>query len=233
MIDSLREQLDERGYAITSPVISPERIAALIDELGLADVSTERRGGLRPRLSEHAALRELATRSAMCEAAAGVLGPECFPVRALFFEKTPGANWKVAWHQDLTIAVRERRDVPGFGPWTEKDGVMHVQPPAGVLERMVTVRLHLDVCHADNGPVRVIPGSHRHGRLSSSAIAAWREREPEVVCGVDLGGLLVMRPLLLHASSPCLAPQRRRVVHIEYADAPLAGGLQWFERAAP
>ncbi len=139
-----------------------------------------------------------------------VLGPECFAVRGILFDKTPTTNWKVVWHQDLSIAVRERRDVPGFGPWSEKAGVTHVQAPANLLARMLAVRVHLDACAADNGPVRVLPGSHREGRLSSNAIEHWKTTTEPVTCVVPRGGLLAFRPLLLHASSPALHPFHRR-----------------------
>jgi ectoine hydroxylase-related dioxygenase (phytanoyl-CoA dioxygenase family) len=95
---------------------------------------------------------------------------------------------------------------------------------------MVAVRRHLDDCGAENGPVRVLPGSHRVGRLGSEEIAAWRERTPPVECLVPRGGLLVMRSLLLHASSPATAPVHRRVLHLESAAETLPGGLEWHER---
>ena len=145
--------------------------------------------------------------------------PEVRAVRGILFDKTPEANWKVPWHQDLTIAVQERLEVPGYGPWTVKAGVAHVQPPVAVLERMVAVRLHLDDCGADNGPVRVLRGSHRQGRMAAAPMDAGEE----VVCTVGRGGVLLMRPLLWHASSPA----HRRVIHVEFAAAELAGGLRW------
>jgi ectoine hydroxylase-related dioxygenase (phytanoyl-CoA dioxygenase family) len=156
-----------------------------------------------------------------------VLGPDCFAVRGILFDKTADANWKVAWHQDMTIAVRERREVAGFGPWSEKAGVASVQPPAEVLERMLTVRVHLDDCGPHNGPVQVIPGSHREGRLSAERIDRWREQAPPVSTCLAAGGVLLMRPLLLHASSPATQPRHRRVVHLDFAAAPLPGGLEW------
>jgi ectoine hydroxylase-related dioxygenase (phytanoyl-CoA dioxygenase family) len=157
-----------------------------------------------------------------------------FAVRGILFDKTPDANWKVVWHQDLTIAVRERRHVAGFGPWSEKDGVAHVQPPAALLARMVAVRVHLDDCTATDGPVRVLPGSHRAGRLSAADVERWRAAVPEVVCTVPRGRILAFHSLLLHASSPALEPAHRRVVHVEYAAAEwadLPGGLAWHERS--
>lgn len=152
-----------------------------------------------------------------------VLGPGARAVRGILFDKTPEANWKVPWHQDLTIAVQERLEVPGYGPWTVKAGVAHVQPPVAVLERMVAVRLHLDDCGAENGPVRVLRGSHRQGRMAAAPMDAGEE----VVCTVGRGGVLLMRPLLWHASSPAVSVAHRRVIHVEFAAAELAGGLRW------
>jgi ectoine hydroxylase-related dioxygenase (phytanoyl-CoA dioxygenase family) len=171
----------------------------------------------------------LAQQASVRSAAVAVLGSNCFPVRALLFDKTPSANWKVAWHQDLTIAVGARRDVDGYGPWSSKGGVPHVQPPIAILERMLAIRVHLDDCGPDNGPVRVLPGSHRARRLSVAEIDAWRRRVAEVSCIVPPGGLLVMRPLLLHASSAAKSPAHRRVIHIEYAATGLPEGLEWYE----
>jgi ectoine hydroxylase-related dioxygenase (phytanoyl-CoA dioxygenase family) len=156
-----------------------------------------------------------------------LLGQEARVVRGILFDKTPGANWKVPWHQDLTIAVKQKREAPGFGPWSIKAGIPHVQPPIEVLQRMVTLRLHLDECDADNGPLRVLPGTHRHGRLSSEAIAEQRCLASEVLCTSPRGGALLMKPLLLHASSPCRSPRHRRVVHLEWSSDTLPHGLQW------
>lgn len=139
------------------------------------------------------------------------------PVRAILFDKTPDTNWKVAWHQDLTIAVQERQDVPGYAPWSLKDGVVHVQPPLPLLEEMIALRLHLDDTPAGNGALKVIPGSHRHGRLDAGAISALREATAEHICEASAGDILLMKPLLLHASSAAQKPAHRRVVHVEYA----------------
>jgi ectoine hydroxylase-related dioxygenase (phytanoyl-CoA dioxygenase family) len=155
------------------------------------------------------------------------LGPSAQAVRGILFDKTPAANWKVAWHQDRSIAVRERRDVAGFGPWSVKDGVVHVQPPAEVLACMLTLRLHLDDCDDTNGPLRVIPGSHRDGILTDAAIAAAVAAGPVVNCCMPAGGVLLMRPLLLHASSAATHPRHRRVLHVEFSPDDLPGGLAW------
>ncbi len=157
------------------------------------------------------------------------LGVPCFAVRSIFFDKTGHSNWLVPWHQDLSIAVKNCVEITGYGPWSIKDGIHHVQPPTGVLETMVTLRLHLDDCDASNGALRVIPGSHRLGRLSASEIAEVRRQSGEVTVSARVGDALVMRPLLLHASSEAVKSGHRRVVHLEFATSELPQGLEWEE----
>lgn len=157
------------------------------------------------------------------------LHKDFFPVRALFFDKTPGANWSVAWHQDLSIAVAERIETAGFSGWSIKEGIVHVQPARNILEGMVTMRLHLDNCDAGNGALRVIPESHLRGKLEECEIARWTEDKPAHICEIPRGGVLLMRPLLLHSSAQATNPSHRRVIHIEYASDELPGGLKWFD----
>lgn len=216
---------DRDGFAIVPDAISPAGVDDLLSALP-SSYEDAGRGGAR-NLFETPAMVELAGRPTVREAARAVLGRHCFAVRALLFDKTPSANWKVAWHQDVTIAVAERCNVPGFGPWSEKAGVVHVHAPREVLESMVAVRVHLDPCGADNGPVRVLPGSHRAGKLAADGIEALRRQIDSVTCIVPQGGLLVMRPLLLHTSSPATVPCHRRVVHMEFAAGALPDGLSW------
>ena len=227
MID--RSAYGQAGFAVVPDVLTADEVEALIvahDSLA-ASQSSERQAGIRNLLWESPTVAATARRPAVARLVAALLGTGAFPVRALFFDKTPGANWKVPWHQDLAIAVSERVDTAGFTGWSVKDDVPHVHPPAAILARMVTVRLHLDECGAENGPLRVLPGSHRHGRLAPAAIARWRSEAPETVCTVSQGGALVMSPLLLHASSAASHPAHRRVLHLEYAAAPLPGRLRW------
>ena len=158
------------------------------------------------------------------------LGLGSVAVRVLLFDKTPTANWKVAWHQDVAVAVRAKREVPGWGPWSLKQGVWHVRAPSAVLAEMLTLRLHLDPCGSDNGPVRVLSGTHKLGRLSDSAIEPIVAAGHPVDCLVPAGSILVMRPLLLHSSSPARLPAHRRVLHVEFAPGPLSDGLEWAEQ---
>jgi ectoine hydroxylase-related dioxygenase (phytanoyl-CoA dioxygenase family) len=159
--------------------------------------------------------------------AASALGAECFPVRAILFDKSAAANWSLGWHQDRTIAVRERRQVPGFGPWTVKSGRQHVSPPVAILERMATLRLHLDPVPASNAPLLVARGSHRLGLVAEAEIDNVVARTEAIACLADRGEVWLYRTLILHASAAAAAPRRRRVLQVDYAAQPLPDGLEF------
>jgi hypothetical protein len=156
-------------------------------------------------------------------------GSALFPVRAIFFDKNPESNWLVPWHQDLAIAAVGRIETPGFTGWSIKNETLHVHPPREILESMITMRLYLDDSDASNGALKIISGSHRHGKLGAGDIPRWTAKNEPVVCELSRGDALLMRPLLLHASSPAENPQHRRVLHIEYATQELPNGLKWFD----
>jgi ectoine hydroxylase-related dioxygenase (phytanoyl-CoA dioxygenase family) len=226
--------IERDGCAIVENVVDDSTIAELIDHFQNAinaSSSIERNGStfaMRNLLRDHFIIGQLADSSAIRALIDPILGPDAIAVRGILFDKTPGANWKVPWHQDLSIAVTERIDVPGYGPWSVKAGVPHVQPPDGVLERMLTVRLHLDDCGMENGPLLVSAGSHLHGSLSGDRLNELRERAKPVACVVKRGGAVLMRPLLSHASHAAILPGHRRVIHIEYATAGSLPDLRWF-----
>jgi len=145
------------------------------------------------------------------------LGPEAVPFRATIFDKSGLRNWFVAWHQDATLPLESKFESAGWGPWSVKAGVIHARAPAWALNRIVALRVHLDASTRDNGPLRVIPGSDRLGVLSSDDILRIAHDGPAVECLAGRGGIVAMRPLLIHASSKAEADRPRRVLHIEYA----------------
>lgn len=155
------------------------------------------------------------------------LGSACHPVRAILFDKSPDQNWSLGWHQDRTIAVKHRMDVDGFGPWSIKSGMVHVEPPFELLSGMVTVRVHLDAVPATNAPLLVAPGSQKRGRIPTAEI-------PDVVrdCGIvpclaDAGDIWLYATPILHASEAAIEPRHRRVLQVDYATGHLPGGLEW------
>ena len=209
------------GFTLLPDVLPSGQVEALIHALGTV-AGAGRRGLLR-----HPAVAALAHSPALLDLLRPHLPNNPLAVRAIYFDKTPETNWLVPWHQDLTIAVQEKRDIPGFGPWSEKDGTPHVQPPDTLLQQMLTIRLHLDTADGTNGALRVLPGTHLAGRLGAADIQNLRLSIPEVLCAIPAGGAMLMRPLLLHASSRSTTPSHRRILHLEYTGTPLPPGLHW------
>ncbi len=224
----------QNGFAIMPNVLAAATVSALLDALArvrLNDAVKQRAGrafGIRRLLELVPAVRALAESEVLRALVEPILGDKASVVRGIFFDKTPVANWKVPWHQDTMIAVRAKNDVAGFSAWSVKAGVIHTQPPVEVLASILTVRLHLDDTDETNGALRVIPGSHLHGLLSDAAIQQWKAQQPAVTCAVPSGGALLMRPLLLHASSVAAQPMHRRVLHLEYSAMDLPDGLAWY-----
>ncbi len=159
--------------------------------------------------------------------AASLIGSGARPVRALLFDKTPTTNWSLPWHQDRTIVVRERRETPGYGPWSVKAGLAHVVPPFHILEAMTTLRLHLDPVDEDNAPLLIVPGSHRLGRVAEPDIPQHVQRLGQTACHADVSDVWAYATPILHASSLSSAPRRRRVLQVDYASTALDGDLQW------
>jgi hypothetical protein len=236
-----RERLERDGYAELAGVFDEAAVDAMADELGTALVGpAANESAIRSETGVVYAARnvlKLWPRAAtiwrvplICNALSAVLGPGFGLVRALFFDKPPEQSWALPWHKDLTIAVREnRRPSPRFTKPTRKAGVPHVEAPLEVLEAMLTVRIHFDAVTDENGPLKVVPGSHRSGKsLSSDNI------EPQYLHAAP-GDVLLMRPLLAHCSRKSApgARSHRRVLHLEFAASPeLADGYAWHDFVA-
>jgi ectoine hydroxylase-related dioxygenase (phytanoyl-CoA dioxygenase family) len=224
--------LDQQGFCLVEHVLGNSHVQALRDWSQQAHLARSERGGETygaRNLLGFPLIRATAALPSVASCLLPILGEGFRAVRGLFFDKTLGANWPVAWHQDLSLAIRQRHDLAGWSNWSVKGGVPHVQPPPDILARMVTLRLHLDDCPADHGALRVLPGSHRHGLLPRDA-AAILARERATTIPARAGDGLLMKPLLLHASSPAQTPSHRRVLHLEFSpEGLLPAPLQWAE----
>lgn len=217
--------LAEHGARLHRAALTGADVAAVL--AAVAALPQDRAGvriaglpALRPLLSADGAVGRLA---------AETLGPAARPVRAVLFDKSPASNWGLAWHQDRTIVVKRRLEVDGFGPWSVKAGLQHVAPPWAVLERMLTLRLHLDPVGPDSAPLLIAPGSHRLGPVPVEAIAAAVARCGGRECLADAGDVWLYATPILHASNPAQTPTRRRVLQVDYATGELPGGLEWAE----
>ncbi len=215
--------LDDLGFIEIGAVLTADEC----DDLTIAvDSANSNRVGSR-NLLDLKGCRELAVALKSHAGIGPLLPPSAVAVQCALFDKSAETNWFVALHQDLSIPVLERVPDPECTGWSEKEGVTFVQPPVAVLESLVAVRAHLDNCGFESGPLRVVPGSHRHGRLSSDAARAMRGDRGEVECIAARGGAIAMRPLLLHSSSKARARSRRRVLHVLFGPPDLPCGLRW------
>ncbi len=220
-------EIEESGFAIARGAVEDVLLDGFLDAVKPYVVEDAAAPGVRGLLARSEKCRELAAHPGLLGLAQSVLGVNARAVKGIFFDKNPTANWLVPWHQDLTITVSERREVPGFGPWSVKHGLVHVQPPAEIMEGILALRIHLDDTGPDNGALHVLPATHRHGRIPSAEISKYVETIEPAVCAARRGDVLLMCPLLLHSSQPSVSPTHRRVVHLEYTAINLPGGLEW------
>jgi ectoine hydroxylase-related dioxygenase (phytanoyl-CoA dioxygenase family) len=210
-----RESIGETGFAIMPGLFSKDYLDHLLEEISQS-APRRNRAGVRHAL-HLSPVSETARHPQMITLAREVLGPDAFPFRATLFDKSPTANWLVAWHQDIALPLRERIELPGWGPWSVKEGVSYAQAPATVMSHVLALRLSFDDSTGENGPLRVLPGTHTIGVLDAHGIHEFSTQIPPVDCIVSTGGVVVMRPLLIHASSKSQGEMPRRVLHIEYA----------------
>jgi hypothetical protein len=229
--DDLAGVIDRETFERDGALHLPQRLTPdETDDLrAWADARMDGRPGMR--LAEEVALAPLLEREGRVGSlAAALTSPAARPVRAVLFDKTADTNWSVAWHRDRTIPVRERIEVEGFGPWSVKDGLLHVAPPFEVLARMTTLRVHLDPVDEDNAPLRIALGSHRLDRVAAGDARMLAERHPTAICLAEAGDIWAYRTPILHASEVSVRAGRRRVLQIDFADFALPGGLQWSDR---
>ncbi len=228
------EEFHKCGFCVTEPVFSEEEVnhlTALIEEIDLSGSNFRQSNNLfaiRQVLREIPALKRV-LRNEQLQQVVRELGSEThFCTKAIYFDKPALSNWTVGWHQDVMISVHGYTTVDGFGPWSSKENRTSVRPPRVVLENTLTLRLHLDDCDETNGALRVILGSHRKGILSASDFDEITKKA--VTCAVKKGGMMVMKPLLAHASNKSISARPRRVIHLEFSSMELPEGLTWSER---
>jgi len=220
---TLAQSFEREGYAVVEAAVSADdlvHVEAQLDALPLDRAGTRNLLNLSWCQRLVGALRE-------CDPVASLLPRGAVAIQCTLFEKSHSRNWLVPLHQDVHIPVQERIEHRSLTGWSEKEGILYVLPPPEVLEALVAVRVHIHACTSANGPLRVVPGSHRHGRLSESSVAAARSESSEKVCLVVAGGALVMKPLLLHASSKATKPSLRRVLHFLFGPRDLPYGLRY------
>lgn len=218
--------IHEHGLEIKRKVVSDSTIESIINEVSTTTVC-EPMHGIRGADKKFHTISDLAQSDEFVNLAGTILGSKPSIVRVIFFDKSSYKNWFVTWHQDKTIALNNKVEAAGWGPWSFKDKTHHVQPPLEVLNKMVTFRLHLDDANENNGCLKVIPKSHKLGILSHPEITEVVNTQEPHLCEVKKGDLMLMKPLIIHSSSKSVIPDHRRVVHIEYSNYQLPENLKW------
>lgn len=231
---SCQSEIAANGFSIIENVFSNSEIDSLLEAISLADSAkptfrkTSDLFAIRQFLKEVPAAADLIFTDKFLSVIDMLFGGGYFVVKSIYFDKPADSNWFVAYHQDLTISVDKKLETPFFTGWTVKQNQFAVQPPLVVLEKNFTIRIHLDDTDKNNGALKVVPGSHKKGVCRPETID-WTT-ETETICPVHAGGIMIMRPLLLHASSRTTNHKKRRVIHIEFSNTELPGGLNWAER---
>jgi len=207
----------ECGFEVTPTCLSPHECDQIATVLSTPAISRSRAGARH--LMSNPVIRSLALDDRLAELAKAWIGPTVIPYRATLFEKSGDVNWLIPWHQDTALPPSNKHPAAGWGPWSQKAGATYAHAPASALSRVIALRVHIDASEADNGPIRVIPGSHSRGVLTDRDVMGLVAASDEVECHSPRGGIIAMRPLLVHSSSKARSAQPRRVLHIEYADS--------------
>lgn len=226
----------ENGFTVINNIFSDKETELMIEMLERTDISNEnfRKSedlfAIRQFLKELPEINDLVFNNNIKTIISEIFGEKYVAVKSIYFDKPEKSNWYVAYHQDLTVSVDKRIEMAGFGPWTTKKNQFAVQPPLSILENVYTIRIHLDDTDENNGALKVIPASHSKGICRPETID-WNV-ETEEICNVERGGVMIMKPLILHGSNRTTNGKKRRVIHIEFSDMELPGELQWSEKYA-
>lgn len=229
-----QQELFNNGFTAVGNLYSQDEITQILTAISQVETTkdTFRKSvdlfAIRQFLKEVPAAKELVFTEKLKSLIWQFFGRDFFVVRSIYFDKPETSNWYVSYHQDLTISVDKKIDLENFGPWTVKQNQFAVQPPLDILENIITIRIHLDDTDQDNGALRVIQKSHSK-KIYRPETIDWTI-ETETICNVEKGGLMIMKPLLLHSSSRTTNNKKRRVIHIEFSNKELPTELQWSER---
>ncbi len=231
------KEINSEGFAIIDAVYSDNEMEQIVSEIekvthNSKDNSTFRKSddlfAIRQFHKEIPATLSYIFNDKLKEIIKTNFGKNYFITKSIYFDKPEKSNWFVAYHQDLTISVNKKVEIENFENWTTKQNQFAVQPPKEILENIFTIRIHIDKTTKDNGALKVLNTSHQKGicRIENIQI----EDEIETICEVEKGGIMIMKPLLFHASNKTTNNERRRVIHIEFSNQILPNELEWSEK---
>jgi ectoine hydroxylase-related dioxygenase (phytanoyl-CoA dioxygenase family) len=229
-----KESFFENGFAVINDIYFAEEIGKINDTISNADTSKETFRkfedlfAIRQFLKGIPDVAEIIFNNKLKIIIKKIFSDDYFVTKSIYFDKPGNSNWYVAYHQDITISVDKKVNINGFESWTVKQNQFAVQPPLEFLQDNFTVRIHLDDTDELNGALKVIPKTHNKGIFKPETIGL--EKDSEEICNVKQGGIMLMHPLLMHASGRTVSNQKRRVIHIEFSNKVLPENLNWSEK---
>lgn len=232
---NLKYILDKQGYIILDNLYSPTEVQQIItciedttqNQSSEGFLKTNDLFAIRQLLKNIPHLKKVLLNKNLRSLLSNIYRAPYFLTKGIYFDKPPTSNWFVPYHQDISISVNQKTEVPNYKNWTQKKGQYGVQPPLKILENSTTIRIHLDDTTIENGALKVLPESHTKGIIRTDQ-KDW-DTATEKVCDVKSGGVMLMKPLTLHASHRTKNEKRRRVIHLEFCDQKLESPLQWLE----
>lgn len=230
---SHKEALENYGFSITDELYSIaelaaiEREIAMISQEGNSFLKTADLFAIRQFLLNAQPLKKLIFNKKLKELVKEVGGEDYFLTKAIYFDKPKKSNWFVSYHQDLSISVNEKTEVTGYDKWTQKRGQLGVIPPTDILQNIITLRIHLDDTDQGNGALNIIPESHLKGIIRKEEF----DLSCGITCNVKRGGVMLMKPLTMHASGRSNGASNRRVIHLELSNKELREPLEWLEKS--
>jgi ectoine hydroxylase-related dioxygenase (phytanoyl-CoA dioxygenase family) len=232
-MDKIKE-LNQLGFTIIADIYTSAEVEKIINSIENTNASKDIFGKTTALFAIRQCLKaipdsvDVIFNTKLMAVISRFFGEDFFVVKSMYFDKPAASNWFVAYHQDLTISVHKKIDTPEYGPWTVKQNQFAVQAPIYLLEKNFTIRIHLDDAHEHNGALKVVPTSHQK-KIYRPETIDWAT-ETETTCVVKKGGIMLMKPLLLHSSGKSMTKDKRRVIHIEFSNQALPNGLQWTEK---
>ena len=226
-------ELEENGFSVLPNLYSDNEIKRILACIENAEqdensfMKTKDLFAIRQLIKNVPELTDLLFNKKLIELLSDLSKSEYFLTKAIYFDKPSKSNWFVAYHQDLSISVNQKTELKNYTNWTYKKGQYGVQPPLEILEDTITIRIHLDKTGKNNGALKVISKSHSNGIIRADS-KDWNI-ENEIICEVEKGGVMLMKPLTLHASNRTTNGKKRRVIHLEFNKNKLTEPLAWLE----
>ncbi|EDP70051.1 hypothetical protein FBALC1_10977 [Flavobacteriales bacterium ALC-1] len=226
-------KLNRFGYTSQDSLYSNSEINTIINCIETSDIGNNKSKfsddlfAIRQLLKVVPELKKTLFNNGLIQLLSNFFESNYFLTKAIYFDKPPNSNWFVAYHQDISISVNTKADIDKYSNWTLKKKAYGVHPPIDILKNTITIRIHLDDTTKGNGALKVIPYSHKNGIIRKDS-KHWK-LENEVICEIKKGGVMIMKPLLLHASGKTNNNQRRRVIHLEFNSINLPKPIEWYE----